>query len=320
MANIKLDLSYTIFDGASISFKSPADCSKVTGLRIYYPDAAGVIQFADFKFADANRNDVTDIDALFGAGAMVKVILDTDTNLAFVQNADTNAYLEGRLDAATPKTYNLIKDGETAQVKGNLGEELFLRIVNNEPVNILFQTTPTHTVRFPVFVDRISYSRDSGSGIITMEAIARGEYGSYTSYWLTLWYDGSLTLPRVNHNDMVIEWGEKDGWTYRKWSSGIAECWCSKTLENVPITTAWGNLFVTGAIEETNINLPFEFAQVPLITVTPQTVSGCSAFMVLNSAEGNMSSKTQTGTYEFVRGNSATIKVNICYEVKGRWK
>lgn len=98
MSLIKVDLPYTIFDGATVSFKSPADFSKVTGLRIYYPNTAGAIQAADFTFADANRNDVTHINKLFGANAIVKVILDTDSNLAFVQNADTNAYLEQQFD------------------------------------------------------------------------------------------------------------------------------------------------------------------------------------------------------------------------------
>lgn len=105
MSLIKVDLPYTIFDGAAVSFKSPADFSEVTGLRIYYPNTSGAIQASDFTFADANRNDVTNIDKLFGADAIVKVILDTDSNLAFVQNADTNAYLEAQLASKAPVGY-----------------------------------------------------------------------------------------------------------------------------------------------------------------------------------------------------------------------
>lgn len=32
----------------------------------------------------------------------------------------------------------------------------------------------------------------------------------------------------------IVESGETDGWTYRKWSNGTAECW--KTVEGTPAT------------------------------------------------------------------------------------
>ena len=44
-------------------------------------------------------------------------------------------------------------------------------------------------------------------------------------------------------NDFVIELSSSGIWTYRKWNSGIAECWASKNCGNVAITTAWGNLY-----------------------------------------------------------------------------
>ena len=91
MSNIRVDLSTPIFDGAEVVFRSPVDCSQVTGLIVYY---AGGSQ--EFMFADAHGNNVGDIDHLFAENVAVKVILDVTTSMAFVQNADTNAYLEGR--------------------------------------------------------------------------------------------------------------------------------------------------------------------------------------------------------------------------------
>ena len=93
--NVKVNLDYTIYDGAEIVFKAPCDASEVTGLIVYYPNGTEVVSSV-FAFADAHTNDLGDIDNLFVAGAVVKVILDTETNMAFVQNAATNAYLEGR--------------------------------------------------------------------------------------------------------------------------------------------------------------------------------------------------------------------------------
>jgi hypothetical protein len=51
---------------------------------------------------------VGDIDHLFAENVVVKVILDVSTSMAFVQNADTNAYLEGRFSALEAENKALI--------------------------------------------------------------------------------------------------------------------------------------------------------------------------------------------------------------------
>ena len=96
MANIRVDLDTTIFDGRDVVFRSPVDCSQITGLIVYYPDLGGETTSKVFALADAHGNNVGDIDHLFAEDVVVKVILDVTKSMAFVQNADTNAYLEGR--------------------------------------------------------------------------------------------------------------------------------------------------------------------------------------------------------------------------------
>ena len=93
--NVRVDLQETIYDGMEVKFRSPVDCSQVTGLKLFYPEN-DITTSQEFAFADAHGNNVGDIDHLFAENAVVKVILDLNTNMAFVQNADTNAYLEGR--------------------------------------------------------------------------------------------------------------------------------------------------------------------------------------------------------------------------------
>ena len=95
--NVRVDLQEHIRDGMEVVFKAPCDASEVTGLNVYYP-VDGVLESQSFTFADANANDLGHLDALFAKDAVVKVILDLDTNMAFVQNADTNAYLESKFD------------------------------------------------------------------------------------------------------------------------------------------------------------------------------------------------------------------------------
>lgn len=102
MANIRVDITYTIFDGAEVVFRAPCDCSDITGLKIHYPDTDGNAATQIFQLADAHRNNIGTLNELFVGGAIVKVIIDTDSLMAYVQNADTNAYLEGKFKEKLP--------------------------------------------------------------------------------------------------------------------------------------------------------------------------------------------------------------------------
>ena len=107
MANIRIDLNHAPLDGETVSFKAPCNASEITGLIAYYLDGSGQEVSKEFTLNDANGNDIGMIDGIFAEGAIVKVILDTDMSNAFVQNPDTNAYLEGRFDG------KVNKDGDT---------------------------------------------------------------------------------------------------------------------------------------------------------------------------------------------------------------
>lgn len=122
--NVRVNLNYTIYDGAEIVFKAPCDASRVTGLIVYYPNGTEVVS-SEFTFADALTHDLGRIDNLFVAGAVVKVILDTENNRAFVQNAPTNAYLEDKL-ASIPKNLEIfIWYGEDGQWHANKSFDSF---------------------------------------------------------------------------------------------------------------------------------------------------------------------------------------------------
>lgn len=119
MANIRLDLQAPIVDGQTLTFKSPADCSQVTGLIVYYPENDSVVS-KTFQFADAHGNNIGDLD-LFASESLVKVILHTPTSLAFVQNADTNAYLEQKFIDVTMYATDPNNDGNIVlQYGGNV--------------------------------------------------------------------------------------------------------------------------------------------------------------------------------------------------------
>ena len=96
MSNIKVNLNNEPKDGTEVVFRSPVDCSQVTGLIVYYITDDLEESCKEFIFADAHGNNVGIIDHLFAEDAVVSVILDVGNGMAFVQNSDTNSYLEYR--------------------------------------------------------------------------------------------------------------------------------------------------------------------------------------------------------------------------------
>ena len=100
MPKIKVELKNPIIDGQPITFVAPCDCSDATGLKVSYPGGT-----KEFVFKDSHGNDLTEINELFLTGAYVRVIVDVANGNAFIQNADTNAYLEAQLASKRPNTW-----------------------------------------------------------------------------------------------------------------------------------------------------------------------------------------------------------------------
>lgn len=120
---------------------------------------------------------------------------------------------------------------------------------------------------------------------------------------------------RVNGSplaDFVIQQGTSGIWTYRKWKSGIAECWGRKSVSTV-IANTWGNLYTSGALSALNVSFPFTFTAVPTITAN-LTCNGTGAILMV-SGSSPTPSVSSTGVYELARGSaaagSATYWVNF---------
>lgn len=108
MANIRIDLNHAPLDGETISFKAPCDASSITGLILYY-DNGGTTVSKRYTLTDANGNDIGVLDNIFAKDAIVKAILDTDGNKAFVQNPNTNTYLEEKFDTKADASHKHTK-------------------------------------------------------------------------------------------------------------------------------------------------------------------------------------------------------------------
>ena len=98
MATINVTLTEPLRDGMEVKFQAPCDCTAVTGLTLTYPTNDGTTASRSMVFMDAHGNRLTGVGNLFVEGSYIKVLADTTNNVAYIQNADTNSYLEGEFD------------------------------------------------------------------------------------------------------------------------------------------------------------------------------------------------------------------------------
>ena len=118
--------------------------------------------------------------------------------------------------------------------------------------------------------------------------------------------------------DVVVEEGEYNGWTYRKWDSGVAECW--KILEHsTTVATQWGSLYVGNATARQNY--PFAFTSKPVEVVS--LTSGGSMGFLYPEKDGH----GVNGAYASARYNVASLSsiasaatYYFNFHVMGRWK
>jgi hypothetical protein len=216
MANIKIVVNGPLVDGHKVTFRAPSACVVVEYLDVrYVKDNAQASKL--FTMKDAHGNTLTGIGNLFEEGAYVHVILDTIRGFAYLQNADTNGYLEGKI--------------------------------------------------------------------------------------------GQLS------NDYIVAQGTSGIWSYRKWNSGIAECWGTTANNTVDINGPWGAIYHNnGAIP--SISYPFAFIERPNFFATPVVDNYGYWLLAYNSG-----SATATPTLNVLRGMAAEgANVSANLHAIGRWK
>ena len=120
------------------------------------------------------------------------------------------------------------------------------------------------------------------------------------------------------YSDFVVEQDTKNGWTYRKWNSGVAECWKILTHKTA-ITTAWGALYHGTATSRQNY--PFSFTSKPLEQAT--LTAGSYQAILFPEKDGNgVNGASASACYNVCRPSSITSEMEfyIAITVKGKWK
>lgn len=109
--------------------------------------------------------------------------------------------------------------------------------------------------------------------------------------------------------DYIVEQGASGDWTYRKWNSGIVECWRLVSISSM----SW-SAYITG-LYYGNVSFSFPFAiSNPLIYANIRRVSSNVGWV----ANINYSSSTSFSLTIVRNGNSGDVTAQVY--VKGKWK
>lgn len=117
---------------------------------------------------------------------------------------------------------------------------------------------------------------------------------------------GEVTINEQPLKSFIVESGTGNGWTYRKWSNGIAECWYNKTINgfacNTALTSTAGSWYRTGEI--TANNYPLTFSSTPNLQMTFETFSGTGG-LAWSCGTSSSTPKTKPANIYIIRMSSA---------------
>lgn len=124
--------------------------------------------------------------------------------------------------------------------------------------------------------------------------------------------------------DYVVEKGTSGIWTYRKWNSGIAECWSTGYVEeNV---TSWStaqtaqsnaSIIISHYKLLTTLLFPFKFVNTPSVQVSGYQSASIGTNAIIFSPIADGSGVT---CYTFCLGVSVSGTVRASYYAIGKWK
>ena len=126
-------------------------------------------------------------------------------------------------------------------------------------------------------------------------------------------YDLASEISELKDAGIVAQ-GTSGVWTWRKWESGIAECWCKHSFTNLTCETAWGSWYY--APSQYIGDYPFAFTSSPVFTV------GIHGGRDGVTAITGYSTETQPPRIYLVRPDKITVAfdLNVNCMAVGRWK
>lgn len=124
--------------------------------------------------------------------------------------------------------------------------------------------------------------------------------------------------------DYIVETGTSGKWTYRKWASGIGECWATLGFTSLNVSNTWGSMYyATWMNSEVNKNgrkYPFDFVEEPTVTASPGR-GGNDYWLVTDTANNTGTPLTHAPAFCIARASAGNVaSPQVAYYVIGKWK
>ena len=148
--------------------------------------------------------------------------------------------------------------------------------------------------------------------------LALGKYSEKDGFecaWKAEFYD-DVTICGGKIADFPVEEGTDGIWSYRKWHSGIAECWGLYPITGAEVTTAWGYLYKTAINYQQSFPKGL-FIDTPVAHYFAQTSNGGGCLALETVGE---TTKDYTCSLFPTRATPQTVDLTIAISATGRWK
>lgn len=107
--------------------------------------------------------------------------------------------------------------------------------------------------------------------------------------------------------DFIVEEGINGAWTYRKWNSGVSECWSD---------------FAFSATTQTTVNMAGNLPSGIMDTTTQKYIFASGSFSGIVDSHIGYTRCSNGGYYDvyLLRSSSSSAAGSVKIEIKGRWK
>lgn len=118
--------------------------------------------------------------------------------------------------------------------------------------------------------------------------------------------------------DYIVEQGTSSGWQYRKWNSGVAECWQDLSVSGKACSTAVGSWYRTVPLSVGAY--PFTFTAAPNLQMQFETFAGTGGLVWSTGTAGSTPKTRPANIYIIRMASAASITGTVHYYAIGKWK
>ena len=306
-----------IADGITMSVSNGIPGNKASiVLKVGNKEYSGTIDLTGaVTFSDLSTSGKTSING----GNIITNSITADQISSGAITADkiaSKAITTGKIASKAIKTSKIASEAITA-------DKIASGTITADKVNIddIFSKNITATGQIQFKNEMYNFSINPDSKKITIESFSEmtiegtpvsiistgGWIGLHGANGVSLYPgSGEITINEQPLKSFIVESGTINGWAYRKWSNGIAECWYNKTINgfacNTALTTTPGSWYRTGEI--TANAYPLTFSSTPNLQITFETFSGTGG-LAWSCGTSSSTPKTKPANIYIIRMSSA---------------